>query len=49
MTTTKNTSIPALGTCGKFTKANSVNDKIVNGKPAILNAWPWIAALGFKV
>ena len=37
---------PDMSVCGK---SPVVHVKIVNGVPAELGAWPWQAALGYKV
>uniref|UniRef100_A0A0K2VHK6 Proclotting enzymelike [Acyrthosiphon pisum] n=1 Tax=Lepeophtheirus salmonis TaxID=72036 RepID=A0A0K2VHK6_LEPSM len=39
--------IPGLDTCGH--SIVKVHERIVGGKPSELHAWPWIAALGYRV
>ena len=38
--------LPDFSVCGNTT---SGDQRIVGGKPADLNGWPWIAALGYRV
>jgi len=37
--------LPGFDQCGKSVVAHK---RIVNGKPAALNGWPWIAAIGYE-
>ena len=47
-TTAAPVTLPDVEVCGNSTYKASTDQRIVNGKEAERNAWPWIAALGFK-
>ena len=47
-TTAAPVTLPDVEVCGNSTYKTSTDQRIVNGKEAKRNAWPWIAALGFK-
>lgn len=38
--------LPGVAECGS---SDATHLKVVNGAPSEIHAWPWIAALGFKV
>ena len=42
------TYLPAFDECGLSSVTQS-DDRIVNGLNSTLHAWPWIAALGYRV
>ena len=45
MNDTRSISVEIPSECGL---ANGGSNRIVNGQPATLNGWPWIAALGYQ-
>jgi len=42
---TRGDELPDARVCGR---SNSPANRVVNGRPAVLGAWPWMAALGYR-